>query len=87
MSTVMVPNSPPMFSLCAGDMWASRSSSTRRAPAAQLRDGEFGRYVFLTAIYDQLKRDELYLLAALGVLVVVLIGRRLWHRTRWRRAT
>lgn len=41
----------------------------------------------LTAIYDQLKRYELYLLAALGVLVVVLIGRWLWRRNRQRRAT
>jgi membrane protein DedA with SNARE-associated domain len=41
----------------------------------------------LTAIYDQLKRYELYLLAALGVLVVVLIGHRLWRRNRERRAT
>ena len=41
----------------------------------------------LTAIYEQLQGYELYLLAALGVLVVVLIGRRLWRRTRGRRAT
>ena len=41
----------------------------------------------LTAIYDELKRYELYLLAALGVLVVGLIGRRLWRRNRERRAT
>ncbi len=39
----------------------------------------------LTAIYDELKRYELYLLAALGVLVVGLIGRRLWRRDRDRK--
>lgn len=41
----------------------------------------------LTAIYDELKRYELDLLTALGVLVVGLIGRRLWRRNRERRAT
>jgi membrane protein DedA with SNARE-associated domain len=41
----------------------------------------------LTAIYEQLHRYELYILAALAVLVVVLIGRRLWRRARARRAT
>jgi membrane protein DedA with SNARE-associated domain len=38
----------------------------------------------LTALYDRLSRYELYLLAALGVLVVVLVGRRLWRRNRRR---
>ena len=41
----------------------------------------------LTAIYDELKRYELDLLTALGVLVFGLIGRRLWRRNRERRAT
>jgi membrane protein DedA with SNARE-associated domain len=41
----------------------------------------------LTAIYDQLKRYELYLLAVLGLLVVGLIGRWLWQRHRDRRTT
>jgi membrane protein DedA with SNARE-associated domain len=41
----------------------------------------------LTAIYEQLHQYELYILAALAVLVVVLIGRRLWRRARARRAT
>ena len=41
----------------------------------------------LTTIYDQLKRYELYLLAALGVLVVVLIGRWLRRRNQERRVT
>jgi membrane protein DedA with SNARE-associated domain len=42
----------------------------------------------LTAIYEQLNRYQLYLLAALVVLVVVLIGRRLWRRrTRDRKAS
>ena len=41
----------------------------------------------LTAIYEELKRYELYLLAALGVLVVVLIGRRLWRRNTDRKLT
>ena len=41
----------------------------------------------LTAIYEQLRRYELYLLIALVVLVVVVIVRRLWRRARDRRAT
>lgn len=38
----------------------------------------------IDAIYNALRRDELYLLAALGVLIVVLIARRV-YRTRGRR--
>jgi membrane protein DedA with SNARE-associated domain len=41
----------------------------------------------LTVICEQLHRYSLYLLAAFGVLVVVLIGRRSWQRRRDRRAT
>jgi membrane protein DedA with SNARE-associated domain len=33
----------------------------------------------LTAIYEQLHRYELYLLASVAVIVVVLIGRWLWR--------
>jgi membrane protein DedA with SNARE-associated domain len=40
----------------------------------------------LTAIDDQLQRYELYLLAALAALVVVVLGRRLWRHSRERRA-
>jgi membrane protein DedA with SNARE-associated domain len=41
----------------------------------------------LSAIYEQLRRYELYLLAALAVLVAVLIGHRLWRRRRARGVT
>jgi membrane protein DedA with SNARE-associated domain len=41
----------------------------------------------LIAIHEQLHRYELHLVAALAVLVVVLIGRRPWHRARDRWAT
>lgn len=41
----------------------------------------------LTAIYDQLRRYELYLLIALAALIVALIGRWVWRRRRDRPAT